>query len=134
MPAVPSGNFDPARVEQASADARRAAEQAQRDFDLAAQPGNDPEREAARRRVVAAFFALHLPDRLAPEAAAYVETIDLRQPIAVVNVAEMNRADLSPRRKIFGFGKREQYLVGERFKPARPDDMIYALRSFVRKR
>ena len=90
--------------EQRSAAAKADAATMQRDADLAAAVGDTPEHRAARERVARLYCKIHLPD-LTPQAVeSYLATVELAQPVQVVNIAGVSEADSASSRASWGFG------------------------------
>jgi hypothetical protein len=113
-----------ARV-QAEADAQR------RDHELAIARGSTPEQRAARARVIALFFEWHLPDKKS-QVEAYVQRVDLGQPVAVVDATGVDLS-IAPSRGVLGLGQKPQYLMTEAVKPKQAGAPLYALRSIPAK-
>ena len=107
-----------------TAEAERRAAAWQADATLAAGSGKTPEHIAARQRVARQFIELHLPDKTPQQIDQILAGIDFSQPVQVVNGAEKN-ARAKPI-----WGRAPQLLESERFKPAKPEDPIYALKSY----
>ncbi|MCY2954012.1 MAG: hypothetical protein NTU53_18880 [Planctomycetota bacterium] len=104
--------------------ARQSAERMMSDAELAAASGKAPEHLAARQRVARQFIEIHLPDKTPEQVDQILAGIDFSQPVQVVNGAEK-----SARAKPI-WGRAPQLLESERFKPAKPEDPIYALKSY----
>ena len=105
--------------EQLREKAQRQAQEWQADTELAAGRGASPERNAARERFICQFFNVHLPERTPMEVEAYLDWIDLSWPVTVVNAAGIEiPADQA------------QYMMRDRYKPKKPEYLIFALRSF----
>jgi hypothetical protein len=96
----------------------------QTDAALAAASDKTPEHFAARQRVARQFIEIHLPDKTPQQIDQILAGIDFSQPVQVVNGAEKN-ARAKPI-----WGRAPQLLESERFKPAKPEDPIYALKSY----
>jgi len=107
--------------------AQARSDASQKQHELAAQRGQAPEQRAARQTVVINFFELHLPKKK-EQAEAYLQQVDLSQPVCVVNAAGIDTA-AAPSRGLLGVGKRPQYLVSEAVPPADAASPVYALRS-----
>jgi len=112
--------------------AQTAADEACRCHDLARAKGATPEHMAARQKVIRTFFGLHLPEKPPAEVEAYLQNVDLRQPVQVVNAAGVD-TNAPASGGILGLGRKPQYLVSPRFPPTSPGDPIYALKSFPAK-
>ncbi len=102
------------------------------DAGLAAAKGASPDQQAARRRVAELFCSIHLPTATPDEVAARIAALDLGQPVQVVNAAGIDTS-APPARGFWGVGKKPQYLVSKAVPPKKPDDPVYALKSFPAK-
>jgi len=99
------------------------------DAEMAASKGASPEQQAARRRVVELFCSMHVPETTPGQTEAYLATIDLEQPVQVVNASGVD-TNVPATRGLFGMGRKPQYLLSKALPPKKPEDPIYALKSF----
>lgn len=137
--AAPTPPFDhtptPMTPTEASTPFEHAGPQAQAEADelarlhqLAARTGTSAEQQASRRQVVQIFWNAHLPDKTPTEIETYLLSIDISQPVQVINARGLDTS-ATPTRGFLGLGAKPRYLLSQRFPPQTPDDPVYALKA-----